>query len=179
MRKIILPIIYFILISGICFAADPAEGFWLSIDEKSGKITAGWEIYIVDNKLYGKILSITEFPQYVKAEKNKESYKGFTVPGKANELPVVGTPWLFDLKMDSPGVWSGGSLIDPQTGNMYKGKVIFHKMDGNKYKSDTLEMRGEVIFGIGRSQFWKRSTREEASSLRFLWTSPAGEVIPL
>ena len=168
MKKIAV-LMMLVFITGFCFAADPVEGFWISIDDKTGKVTAGWEIYVVGGKLFGKVLSVLGHPQDVKASNCKESYRGFPVAGKVNEMPVVGTPWIFNLtldKPDRPGVWGGGNVIDADKGSMYKCKIIFHARDGNKYKSDTLEMRGEIGLGIGRSQYWQRSTREEASGLR-------------
>jgi uncharacterized protein (DUF2147 family) len=154
------------LSAGFCFAADPAEGFWISVDEKTGKITAGWEIYQQGGKLYGKILSIAGFPQDVPAALCKESYRGFPLPGKVNEMPVIGTPWIFGLSPDrNPGQWNGGSVINPEDGNIYRCRIIFRPADGKRYKTDTLEMRGEIGLGIGRSQFWRKSTRAEAESL--------------
>ena len=166
MKKFIFLTAVFVFSTVFCFGADQAEGFWISVDEKSGKATAGWEIYTVGNKLYGKILSVSGHPQDVKATNCKDSYRGFTVPGKVNEMTVVGTPWIFDLTLDRPGVWSGGSIIDPDGGSMYKCKITFHPRDGKKYMVDTLEMRGEIGLGIGRSQYWRKSSREEASALR-------------
>ncbi|MDR2193304.1 MAG: DUF2147 domain-containing protein [Treponema sp.] len=155
------------VMAGVSFAADPAVGFWISVDEKTGKTTAGWEIYLEnDGLLYGKMLSVTGFPQTQVAAACKESYKGFPVSGKVNQMRVVGTPWIFRLRQEKAGQWSGGSIINPEDGKMYKCKIIYHKADGGKYKADTLEMRGEIGLGIGRSQFWKRASQSEAASLR-------------
>jgi uncharacterized protein (DUF2147 family) len=156
-----------LLILGSAFAfADPVEGYWLSVDDKTEKVTAGWHIYQENGKLYGKILSTADHPPGVKAEPCKESYRGFPVPGKVNEMLVTGTPWIFSLSMDKAGQWSGGNIIDPNDGNMYKCKIIYRSRDGKKYKVDTLEMRGEIGLGIGKSQYWQKSNLEEASSLR-------------
>ena len=35
------------------FAADPVEGYWVSINEE-GELTAGWHIYQKDGVLYGR-----------------------------------------------------------------------------------------------------------------------------
>jgi len=166
MRKIAFFVVVFVFVSGLCFAADPAEGFWISMDEKSGKATAGWEIYTVGDKLFGKILSVADHPQTDKATKCKDAYPGFPVQGKVSEMSVVGTPWIFNLALDKPGSWSGGQIIDPNDGNLYKCKITFRPQDGKKYLKDTLEMRGEIGLGIGRSQYWQKCTREEASALR-------------
>jgi uncharacterized protein (DUF2147 family) len=148
-------------VSGFGFALDPAEGYWLSVDEKSEKATAGWEIYQLDNKLYGKVLSSAEPDQ---PNRCRESYRNFPVAGKVNEMPMIGTPWIFGLSAERPGYWRGGHIIDPTTGNLYRCRIIFHGADGGRYKTDTLEMRGEIGLGIGRSQFWRRATREIALS---------------
>ncbi|MDR2403356.1 MAG: DUF2147 domain-containing protein [Spirochaetaceae bacterium] len=165
MKKMILLAGVLLLWTGLRLAADPVEGYWVSVDDKTGKITAGWEIYQNGGKLFGKILSIAGFPQDVKADKCKDSYAGFPVSGKVNQLPVTGTPWIFGLTMDKPGQWSGGHVVDPDSGNMYKCKISYRSADGNRYKVDTLEMRGEIGLGIGRSQYWRKSTLSEAGSL--------------
>jgi uncharacterized protein (DUF2147 family) len=154
-----------VLFGGLCFAADPVEGYWLSIDDKTGKVTAGWEIYQEGGKLYGKVISTAEHGPDVKAGACKESYRGFPVSGKVNEMKVVGTPWIFGLVREREGQWSNGSVIDPTDGNMYKCKIIFHFADGKKFMTDTLEMRGEIGMGIGRSQYWRKTSRETALGL--------------
>lgn len=146
--------------------ADPVEGYWISVDDKTGRATAGWEIYLQGGKLYGKILSFAGFPQDERARACKESYPGFPLTGKVNEMPVIGPPWIFGLTMDRQGQWSGGNVIDPNDGKIYKCKVTFRPADGRRYPTDTLEMRGEIGLGIGRSQFWRKGSREEAVSLR-------------
>ena len=166
MKKAI-PVLWFLAVTaGLCFAADPAEGYWVSVDDKTGKVTAGWEIYRNGNTLFGKILSVAGYPQDSKAEKCKDSYAGFPVAGRVNQMPVLGTPWIFGLSSSREGQWSGGNVVDPETGNMYKCRITFHRGDGNRYKTDTLEMRGEIGLGIGRSQFWRKSTQAEAAGLR-------------
>jgi len=164
--QIFFIIALFLVSSGICFAADPAEGFWISVDEKTGQDTAGWEIFIRDGKLYGRILSLADLPQNVKADQCKDSYKGFPASGKVSEMTVVGTSWIFGLVPDGqPGQWKGGNIIDPNDGSMYGCKIIFHPADGKKFKVDTLEMRG-TIGPFGRSQFWRRASRDQAAGLR-------------
>ena len=155
-----------VFLPGFCYGADPAEGFWISVDDKSGKATAGWEVYINGDLLFGRILSVAGHPQDVKAVKCKDSYRGFPLSGKVSDMTVTGTPWIFNLSPDKPGVWSGGQIIDPNDGGMYKCRITFRPRDGKKYMTDTLEMRGEIGLGIGRSQFWQKCSREEAAALR-------------
>ena len=159
-KRTLFAVIFLLFTAGFCFASDPAEGFWLSVDDKSGKVTASWEIYADGNTLYGKIIAVAGYPQDVKAVMCKDSYHGFPLPGKVNEMPVAGTPWIFGLSRDKHGGWSGGHVIDPNDGHIYKCRITYHP------KTDTLEMRGEIGLGIGRSQFWRKSSREEAAALR-------------
>jgi len=165
LKKIIILVVIFAVAAGVCFAQDPVEGFWLSVDEKSGKITAGWHIYAEGGKLFGKLLSTADHPKSVLADKCKDSYAGFPVAGKVNQMTVAGTPWIFGLSMDKTGEWSGGHVVNPEDGGMYKCKMFYRKADGKKFKTDVLEMRGEIGLGIGRSQFWQKSDQQTASSL--------------
>jgi uncharacterized protein (DUF2147 family) len=164
MKKFLIVLIMACWVGGICFAADSVEGYWLSVDEKTQKVTAGWQIYQEGGKLYGKIMSMADNPPTSIADKCKDSYAGFPVAGKVSQMKVIGAPWIFGLSMDKPGQWSGGNVIDPNDGKMYKCKINFHAA-GGKYKTDTLEMRGEIGLGIGRSQFWQKTDSGTAGSL--------------
>ncbi|MDR1399550.1 MAG: DUF2147 domain-containing protein [Treponema sp.] len=163
--KMVILLIGFLVLGATCFA-DPVEGYWVSIDDKTGRATAGWQIYTEHGQLYGKILSISGYPQDVKALKCKKSYRGFPFAGDVSAMPVIGTPWIFGLQLVRNGEWSKGNIIDPESGNMYQCRIIFHAADGKRYSLDTLEMRGEIGLGIGRSQFWRKSTHEESAGLR-------------
>jgi uncharacterized protein (DUF2147 family) len=164
MKKFIAILFMLPAAAAVCFAADPVEGYWLSIDEKNNRVTAGWEIYQEGGKLFGRILSTPDAKEDSIADRCKESYKDFPLAGKVNQMKVIGTPWIFGLTLDKAGQWSGGSVIDPANGEIYKCKIRFHAA-GGKYKADTLEMRGEIGLGIGRSQFWQKSDRVTASGL--------------
>lgn len=75
------------------FAADPVEGYWVSINEE-GELTAGWHIYQKDGVLYGEILAAAGKPRDTIATAVKESYKDFPVSGTVNKMPLLGTPWI-------------------------------------------------------------------------------------
>ena len=164
MKKIFLCVAFFL--ASLCVFADPAEGFWISVDENSGKETAGWQIFQENGVLCGKILSVAEQAQDVKAfSATGKSYSNFYDGVDIGTLFVVGTKWIWDLKNSSSGKWSGGFVIDPQNGKRYKCEITFRKADGKKFVVDTLEMRGKVG-PFGRSQFWKKASQEDASSLK-------------
>jgi uncharacterized protein (DUF2147 family) len=166
MKKTGVILCLLILAAGSAFAADPAEGYWLSIDDKTGQVTAGWEIYVGGGKLQGKILSAVGAKQSDLAVKCKDSYKEFPLSGKVSQMPILGTPWIFALSPDKgPGAWISGYVIDPSKGEVYTSRITFHAADGKTYKVDTLEMRGS-IGPFGKSQYWQKTTREQASGLK-------------
>jgi len=164
MKKIIALFLGLAFTAVLCFA-DPAEGFWLSVDDKSHKVTAGWQVYQEGGKLYGKILSVSTESRGVLAGRCKDSYPGFPVPGRVSAMPVEGTPWIFGLSRQREGQWSGGHVVNPEDGNIYNCKITFHPANGRRFAADTLEMRGEIGLGIGRSQFWRKTDEATARSL--------------
>ena len=168
MKKLILAALM-VMTAALCFAKDPCEGYWISYDEKTGKATAGWEITVDANGiLSGKIVHNAAQPDDVLAydTKGKGPYDDFPVKGDMSKMTVVGTTWIYNMKKDSDGKWSGGRIVNPQDGNRYKCKITFHKAgESKKYPVDTLEMRGEIGVGIGRSQYWTAATKEEALTI--------------
>jgi len=168
MKKIIALVIV-LTFAAVCFAqTDPVVGFWLSVDEKTNKVTAGWQIYIENNILYGKILSLADEPRGSIATEMRPSYRNFPLPGIVNQMQIAGPPWIFGLKRHAEGEWRDGNIIDPSDGSMYGCRVIFHpagnKVGSRTFQIDTLEMRGN--FGpIARSQFWRKSDQQTASNL--------------
>ena len=165
MKKFIFAALLLSVFAGFAFAEDPVEGYWVSINEE-GKLTAGWQIYEKDGVLYGKILAVAGKARDTIAAAVKESYKDFPVEGAVNKMTVAGTPWIWGLSKKNTGQWAGGNIVDPADGKMYKCKITFRAADGKKFKEDTLEMRGEIGMGIGRSQFWKRSTPEDIDQIQ-------------
>lgn len=149
------------------YSADPAEGLWKSIDEKTGEMTAFWRIYERDARLYGEIITVPKQSDDTIAADCKASYKDFPVKGDVNKMTVVNTPFIFGLTKKASGEWAGGNIIDPKDGKIYKCKIRRHAPDGKDYKEETLEMRGEIGLGIGRSQYWKRTDLAEIEANRF------------
>lgn len=144
---------------------DPVVGYWVSKDDKTGEYTGGWKMWIENGKLLGTSISVPGKDETVLATKAKKSYSDFPREGNVNEMPILGTPWLYGLNQKSSGVWAGGYIIDPTNGMRYQCKIVFHKADGKKYLVDTLEMRGSLL-GIGISQYWPKATKEEAEGVK-------------
>ncbi len=160
-KKHMLSFSLFFVVSLALFALDPVEGFWKSVDEKSGETTGYWKIYEKSGTLYGELVNVPKEKPDVLADKVKASYKGFPLSGPVNKMKLLGTPWIFGLSKKSEGEWQGGSIIDPADGAMYKCKITYRPADGKKFAEERLEMRGEIGFGIGRSQFWLRAKESD------------------
>ncbi len=163
MKKVITIAIILFTVSIGLFATDPALGYWKSIDDESGEVTAGWEVYEEAGVLYGKILKVVGKPADELAVECKGPYKDFPVPGDTSKMTLINTPWIYGLVNKGEGKWRNGRIIDPENGKSYASEITFHNA-GGKYKVDTLEMRGK-IGPFGRSQFWQKSTREEIMAL--------------
>jgi uncharacterized protein (DUF2147 family) len=156
-----------LMAAGLCFAADPVEGYWKSVDE-NGKTTGGWEIYTQGGLLFGRMVVVAGHSKDVVADACKKSYKNFPVAGDVSKMKVVGTPWIYNLERKSEGQWGGskGTIVNPEDGKDYYCTITFRKADGKKYKVDTLEMRGTIGLGIGRSQFWQKATKAELDAIK-------------
>lgn len=161
MKRIMVAAAAALLCAFTAVAADPVEGFWKSVDEKTGEATAFWKIYEKGGVLYGEIMKIVGKSDDTIATAAKSSYKNFPVSGDVSKMRVVGTPWIYGLTKKSEGEWTGGSIVDPKKGDLYKCKITFRPADGKKFSQDVLEMRGEIGLGIGRSQFWQRVSESE------------------
>lgn len=169
MKKVLMALVALLSLVGIPLSADPAEGLWKSIDDKTGKITAIWKIYEEGGTLFGTIAAVVDNPQDVVASACKPSYKGFPVAGKVNEMKTVGTPWIFNMKQESEGNWSKGSIIDPGSGKMY-GCVIKYLAAGQKNKGytakePTLAMAG-TVGPIKVFQYWVQATDADIASVQ-------------
>jgi uncharacterized protein (DUF2147 family) len=165
MKRFIAATIILLMCAVTIFAVDPAEGFWLSVDTRTGKVESGWEIYESNGFLLGKMLSGLGLTSSDIASRCRETYANFPIAGRVNQMTVLGTPWIFGLRMDSPGRWSNGNVIDPSNGSIYRCSLIHHPADGGRFQQEALEIRGQLLFFSG-SQYWRRATREEAAALR-------------
>ncbi|MDR0721178.1 MAG: DUF2147 domain-containing protein [Treponema sp.] len=157
-----------VIYTGFLYGAgdDPAEGFWMSVDTKTGEIQSCWELYQTEGVLYGKMLSAVGITVESKAIKCRDHYRDFPLAGRVSQLPILGTPWIFGLKRQSMGTWVDGKIINPGDGALYTCKIRYHPGDGKKYPTECLEIRGEIGLGIGGSQYWQRTSREQAGALR-------------
>ena len=126
------------LIGSLVFGQSPV-GTWKTIDDETGKEKSYVEIYEKDGKLYGKVSKILT--------KGKEDSKCEKCSGALKNKPIQNMVILYDLKK-SGNEWTGGKILDPNSGKEYKATV---KLNGK----DKLDVRGYVgISLVGRTQTW-------------------------
>lgn len=125
----------------LALAAGSPAGTWTTIDDKTGDKRAVVSIHVSGNTLSGTIVKV--YPQ--------PGDKGICAncPGAFKGKKVEGLRFVWGLKDEGNGVWSGGSILDPKSGKIYKAKMT---LEGNK-----LYVRGYVgVSLLGRTQTWVR-----------------------
>ncbi|GHU40287.1 hypothetical protein FACS1894190_07000 [Spirochaetia bacterium] len=157
MKKMVSFAVIILISAVVVFAADPLEGYWLSIDDKTDKVTASWHIYQDGGNLLGALMGAPGVKAGTLATRCTKQYSGYPIVGKVSEMKLLGTPFIYGLQKKSEGNWYGGKIIDPNDGNVYPCDLIFHASDGKKYREDRLELK---VFFI--RQFWKKTTLAEA-----------------
>lgn len=114
-------------------------GTWTTIDDKTGAKRAVVSLTQSGGTLSGTIVKV--YPQA------GDTGLCNNCSGAFKGKKVVGLTFLWGLKDEGNGVWSGGSILDPKNGKIYKAKIT---LEGNK-----LYVRGYVgVSLLGRTQTW-------------------------
>jgi len=121
--------------------AQGVLGKWHSIDPDTGAKESVIEIYKTGDKIYGKIVQI------LKEEDRDKTCIECT--GKDKDQPIQGLVIVRGLSKEGDE-WTGGKILDPKNGKLYKCYVT---LDGD----DKLKLRGYIGFSlIGRTEYWYR-----------------------
>lgn len=138
-------------ISNLAFAntaLTSAAGYWKTVDDKTGLVLSQVQIYTKDNELVGKIVKI--YP--VLGQKNTDICTKCS--GKLKNKRMLELPVIFNMKRDTSSsfpLWRGGHVLDPKSGNIYKGKMW---LTDNGCK---LHLRGFIGISLfGRNEVWNR-----------------------
>lgn len=124
--------------------ADPVIGTWKTIDDKTGQAKSLVKIDIVNGELQGTV--IQTFPN---PSETPITHCTLCSDARKNQ-PIIGMKIMSGLKQDKTGYWSGGEILDPKEGKIYKVKLSTD--DGKK-----LDVRGYIgIALIGRTQTWQK-----------------------
>lgn len=140
MKKILLTSI--LLILTITINAQDIFGKWNSMNDDTGEIDSVIEVYKKDGKAYAKVIEIKD--------KERQNAVCDLCEGKNKNKPILGLNILTGLEKDGDE-WSGGKIIDPRKGKIYKCYIELE--NPNK-----LKIRGYVGFAlIGRTAYWERA----------------------
>ena len=144
MRSILLStfaVILWLAASSFANAAE-ATGRWKTIDDQTGKPKSIVEITrAADGSYTGKIVELLNpsKPNPV-CDKCKDDRKN---------KPITGMEIIRGMKADGANQWSGGTILKPDEGKVYKSKMQLLE-DGKK-----LEVSGCIAF-MCKSQTWLR-----------------------
>ena len=142
MKKAILIICLF---SPLCLLAQDIVGKWHTVDDQTGEVKSTVEIYLKENKAFGKIVAITD-PQ----QQNVKCTECQSSDPRKNQK-ILGMEIIKGLKQ-SGKEWISGEILDPENGKVYKCKIWV--------ENGALVVRGYLGFTwLGRSQTWVRSVK--------------------
>lgn len=121
-------------------AAQSPAGVYRTIDDETGEAKSHVEIFEKDGKLFGKIVKLLPAAKGTHCEE---------CPGALKGKPLVGLQVLENLE-PYKDYWSYGTILDPQTGKVYKASLW---LEGDK----AVKLRGYIgISALGRTQVWER-----------------------
>lgn len=123
-------------------SAQTISGKWKTIDDETGEAKSIVQIWkSSDGLFYGKIMEIFDKTKQDgvcdKCDKDDPRYN----------KKVLGMKIIMEMKKTGANEWTGGTILDPNNGSVYKCKL--------SRKGDNLLVRGFIgISLIGRTQTW-------------------------
>jgi uncharacterized protein (DUF2147 family) len=117
-------------------------GKWHSKNEATGELDSVIEVYEKDGKAYAKVIEILNKKVNNPVCQNCE--------GVNRDTPILGMDILSGLEKDEDK-WSGGEILDPRNGKVYKCLIKLEK-------KDLLKLRGYIgISWFGKTAYWYRA----------------------
>ena len=125
---------------------NPASpvGLWQTVDDKTGEIRGEVRLFQNAGIIYGQIARVID-PKAI-------GQLCVKCTGDRHDKPILGLDVIRGVRPDGPDSWSGGEILDPETGDTYR---VTLKLEDTGRK---LVVRGSILGGlIGRSQTWIRA----------------------
>ncbi|MCL1957047.1 MAG: DUF2147 domain-containing protein [Fibromonadales bacterium] len=134
----------FFALSTTVFALE-LEGFYKTIDDKTGNAKSIVRIYKCGDAICGRIIALYD-------EKGAKIEETLNAPARIAEKvsgspKMAGLDIIWNMKADKDE-YSGGKILDPKSGSVYSCVIWQDKNDAKK-----LNVRGK-IGPIGRTQVW-------------------------
>src|SRR5262245_13282378 len=121
-------------------------GRWITVDDSTHKPKSVVLLWEKKGVVYGTVESIYPEPGQPPHPTCQKC------EGYLKDKPIVGMTFMWGLQKDGDE-WSGGHVVDPQSGNIYK--VWIQVIDGGR----RLKVRGYLGISLfGRTQYWERKT---------------------
>ncbi|MFK8061119.1 MAG: DUF2147 domain-containing protein [Polaribacter sp.] len=140
MKKTLLTLV--LLTLTISINTQTIFGKWNSKNEDTGEIDSVIEVYEKNGKAYAKVIEI-------KDPKRQTSVCDKCEDENKNK-PILGLNILTGLEKDDDE-WSGGTILDPRNGKVYK---CYIKL----VKPNKLKLRGYIGFSLfGKTAYWERA----------------------
>ena len=139
-----------LLVAGSALAANNTPvGNWKTIDDESGKAKSIVQITEENGELKATIVKLlNRSPEDIARDGEVALCK--KCDGERKDKPIEGMNIMWGVHQDDD-VWSGGHILDPKTGKVYKVKLSM--LDGGQ----KLNVRGYIGFSwVGLSQQWER-----------------------
>ena len=123
-------------------------GRWKTVDDATGKVKSIVAIREENGKLYGTIEQLFDPPV--------PHPTCYLCTGDLKDRPLVGLQILSGFAQDGDhqngGEWSGGQVLDPETGKIYRASIALED-DGKK-----LRLHGYFLVTLlGRTEHWLRA----------------------
>lgn len=136
-----LALLMFLLFSTASFS-QTVVGKWKTIDDETGEAKSIVQIWKAkDGLYYGKIMKLFE-----EDKRDNVCDKCDEKDSRYNQK-VVGMKIIMKMKKTDKNEWTGGTILDPNNGKVYKCKM---SIDG-----ENIAVRGFIGFSlIGRTQTW-------------------------
>lgn len=159
MIKILLKRVFLILILFsmsvyyISAAYVSPEGYWKTIDDKTGEVKSIVKVWKEKGKLKGQILKI--FPK----EGEDPDPVCDKCKGHLKNKKTLGMVFMWGFYRDGEK-WINGEIVDPENGKQYHCQVYTVK------NGKELKVFGyiKIIFKIGRTQTWIRTDESSLKS---------------
>lgn len=132
------------LASATALAQATPSGSWKTIDDTTGKPRGLVEITDKNGVYSGRLVKTF-------GDDDGKPKVCVKCTDARKDQPIIGMTILSGLRKTGDNEWSGGEILDPENGKVYKSKMTLSD-DGNK-----LDVRGFIgISLLGRTQTWER-----------------------
>ena len=146
---LVLPVLLFFACmfpTHAAWAQSKLVGKWKTIDDETNRAKSIVEIYMVGDKLHGKVVELFRLPEEDQDPKCDKCDKDDSRYNKR----VLGMEILTGLEKDSDTEYEDGKILDPKNGKVYDCDIELES-------ADKLKVRGYIgISLLGRTQYWHR-----------------------